>query len=144
MTISISGSHRLAFAADFGPAATPPITTSLFFIFVPSPPLDLSWNNSYFKFEKTVIQEEKGGAGMINLEVKTKLSEKELGERLKKFFGKGGLGLALCDDNPQCLSFEGGGGYVTANISHEEGKTRITLVSQEWEHQVKEFAAGLP
>ena len=81
---------------------------------------------------------------MINLEVKTKLSEKELGERLKKFFGKGGLGLKVCDDTPQCLSFEGGGGYVTANISTDEGKTRVTLVSQEWEHQVKEFAAGLP
>jgi hypothetical protein len=81
---------------------------------------------------------------MINLEAKTKLSKKELEERLKKFFGKGGLGLVLCEDTPQCLSFEGGGGYVTATISTEEGKTRVALVSQEWEHQVKEFAAGLP
>jgi len=81
---------------------------------------------------------------MINLESNTKLSKKELGERLKKFFGKGGLGLEVCEDTPQCLSFEGGGGYVTANIHAEEGKTRVTLVSQEWEHQVKEFAAGLP
>ena len=81
---------------------------------------------------------------MINLEAKTKVSEKELGERLKKFFGKGGLGLKVCDDTPQCLSFEGGGGYVTANISTDEGKTRVTVVSQEWEHQVEEFASGLP
>ena len=81
---------------------------------------------------------------MINLEAKTKLSKKELGERLKKFFGKGGLGLELCEDTPKCLSFEGGGGYVTASIHTEEGKTRVTLVSQEWEYQVKEFAAGLP
>ncbi len=81
---------------------------------------------------------------MINLESKTKLSKKELGERLKKFFGKGGLGLEVCEDTPQCLSFEGGGGYVTATIHAEEGKTRVNLVSQEWEHQVKEFAAGLP
>ena len=81
---------------------------------------------------------------MINLEAKTKLSKKEVGERLTKFFGKGGLGLELCEDTPQCLSFEGGGGYVTANISTDAGKTRVTLVSQEWDHQVKEFAAGLP
>jgi hypothetical protein len=81
---------------------------------------------------------------MINLESKTKLSKKELGERLKKFFGKGGLGLEVCEDTPQCLSFEGGGGYVTATIRTEEGKTRVTLVSQEWEHQLKEFAAELP
>ena len=81
---------------------------------------------------------------MINLEAKTKLSEEELAERLKKFFGKGGLGLTLCEDTPDCLSFEGGGGYVTATLGTEEGKTRVTLVSQEWEHQVKEFASGLP
>ena len=81
---------------------------------------------------------------MINLEAKTKLSQKDLVERLKKFFGTGGLGLKLCENAPQCLSFEGGGGYVTATIGTEEGKTRVTLVTQEWEHQVKEFAAGLP
>ena len=81
---------------------------------------------------------------MINLEAKTKLSKKDLVERLKKFFGKGGLGLEACEDTPDCLSFEGGGGYVTANIGTEEEKTRLTLVSQEWEHQVKEFASGLP
>ena len=81
---------------------------------------------------------------MINLEAKTKLSKKEVVKRLTKFFGKGGLGLELCEDTPQCLSFEGGGGYVTANIGTEAGKTRVTLVSQEWDHQVKEFAASLP
>ena len=81
---------------------------------------------------------------MINLEAKTKLPKKEVVERLTKFFGKGGLGLELCEDTPQCLSFEGGDGYVTANISAEAGKTRVTLVSQEWDHQVKEFAASLP
>ena len=81
---------------------------------------------------------------MINLEAKTKLSKKDLVERLKKFFGTGGLGLEACEDTPEYLSFEGGGGYVTANLGTEEGKTRVTLVSQEWEHQVKEFASGLP
>jgi hypothetical protein len=81
---------------------------------------------------------------MINLEAKTKLSQKDLVERLKKFFGKGGLGLKACEDTPDCLSFEGGGGYVTASLGTDEGKTRVTLVSQEWEHQVKEFASGLP
>ena len=81
---------------------------------------------------------------MINLEVKTKLSQKQAVQRLKQFFGKGGLGLDLCDETPQCLSFEGGGGYVTATIDSEKDRTRINLVSQEWDHQVKEFASGLP
>ncbi len=81
---------------------------------------------------------------MINLEAKTKLSRKEVSDRLKSFFGKGGLGLEVCEETPQCLSFEGGGGYVTANVSTEGDKTRVTLVTQEWDYQVKEFVADLP
>jgi len=81
---------------------------------------------------------------MINLEVKTKLSQDEVVKRLKKFFGKGGLGLDITEESSQCLNFEGGGGYVTATLCLEEGKTRIGLVAQEWDHQVKEFASGLP
>jgi len=81
---------------------------------------------------------------MINLEVTTKLGQVEAMERLKRFFGKGGLGLDLSEEAPQCLSFEGGGGYVTPTLCPEEGKTRIDLVSQEWDDQVKKFASGLP
>ena len=81
---------------------------------------------------------------MINLEVKTKLKQEEVINRLKKFFGKGGLGLEITEEAPQCLTFEGGGGYVTATLCPEEGKTRINLVSQEWDSQVKKFASSLP
>jgi hypothetical protein len=80
---------------------------------------------------------------MLNLEVKTKLTEKEVVDELKKFFGKGGLGLDLTDEGPQCLYFEGGGGHVSANLCPEEGKTRINLVTQEWDYQVKAFASKL-
>jgi hypothetical protein len=81
---------------------------------------------------------------MINLEVKTKLKQEEVIDRLKKFFGKGGLGLEMTEETPQCLTFEGGGGHVTATLCPEEGKIRINLVSQEWDFQVKNFASGLP
>ena len=80
---------------------------------------------------------------MINLDVRTKLKPEDVMERLKKFFGKGGLGLEIAEEAPQCLTFEGGGGYVTATLCPEEGKTRINLVSQEWDSQVKRFASGL-
>ena len=80
---------------------------------------------------------------MINLEAKTKLTPEEVVIRLKKFFGKGGLGLELTEDAPQCLTFKGGGGYVTATLCLDEGKTRINLVAQEWDHQVKEFVSSL-
>ena len=80
---------------------------------------------------------------MINLEAKTKLTPEEVVNRLKKFFGKGGLGLELTEDAPQCLTFQGGGGYVTATLCLDEGKTRINLVAQEWDQQVKKFVSGL-
>ncbi len=81
---------------------------------------------------------------MLNLEVTTKLSQEEVIQRLKKFFGKGGLGLDLTEEAPQCLTFEGGGGHVNATICSEEGKIRMNLVTQEWENQVKNFASSLP
>jgi hypothetical protein len=81
---------------------------------------------------------------MTNLDVRTKLKQEDVIDRLKKFFGKGGLGLEIAEEAPQCLTFEGGGGYVTATVCPEEGKTKINLVSQEWDYQVKKFASGLP
>jgi hypothetical protein len=81
---------------------------------------------------------------MTNLDVRTKLKREEILDRLKTFFGKGGLGLEITEENPQCLTFEGAGGYVTATLCSEEDKTRINLVTQEWDFQVKRFASGLP
>ena len=81
---------------------------------------------------------------MLNLDVRTKAAEKEVMEQLKNYFGKGGLGLELTEEGPQCLTFEGGGGHVTATLCQEEGKTRINLVTQEWDFQVKKFASSLP
>ncbi len=80
---------------------------------------------------------------MISMEGKTKFSPEEVVKKLKKYFGKGGQGLELTEENPQCLTFSGGGGYVTATVCSEEGKTRVNLVAQEWEHQVKEFLSSL-
>jgi hypothetical protein len=80
---------------------------------------------------------------MLNLEIKTKLSQEEAIQQLKKFFGKGGMGLEITEESPQCLTFEGGGGHVTATLCPEEGKTRMTLVTQEWDDPVKKFASGL-
>jgi hypothetical protein len=80
---------------------------------------------------------------MLNLEVRTKLSKEEATARVKKFFGDGGQGLSLTDETGSCLSFEGGGGYVTVTVTAEAGTARIELVTQEWEFQVKEFAATL-
>jgi hypothetical protein len=77
---------------------------------------------------------------MLNLEVKTKLSKEDVKSRVKKFFGEGGQGLRLSDESADCLSFEGGGGYVSVTVSPDGDRTRIDLVTQEWDYQVREFA----
>ena len=81
---------------------------------------------------------------MINLERSTKLSTDEVMKRLKKYFGKGGQGLEATEENPYCISYSGGGGYVNATVCVEDGKTKVNLVTQEWEYQAKEFLSQLP
>ena len=81
---------------------------------------------------------------MTNLEIRTKLSEEDAVKRIKQFFGEAGQGLMLTEDTPGCLSFQGGGGYVTAHVIAEGGETTINLLTQEWDFQVKDFASRLP
>jgi hypothetical protein len=80
---------------------------------------------------------------MLNLQAKTKLPIEDVMVRAKRFFGEGGLGLSLAEETPGCVTFEGAGGYVTVSMCAEEGKTRVDLLTQEWDYQVKEFAAKL-
>ncbi len=82
---------------------------------------------------------------MLNLEVKTKSTPVKVVKKLKSYFGEGegGQGLKLRDETSQCLNFEGAGGYVTATLCPEDNLTRVELITQEWEYQVKQFAAKL-
>lgn len=80
---------------------------------------------------------------MLNLKCKTKLPQEEVIKHTKHFLGEGGLGLTLTEETPQCLTFEGGGGFVTVTVFLKEGQTRVDLVTQEWDHQVKRFASDL-
>jgi hypothetical protein len=80
---------------------------------------------------------------VLKLEKKTKKTPQEVARKLKIFFGQGGLGLVLKEETPTCLTFEGGGGYVTATLCEEETGTRVDLATQEWDYQVKEFASRL-
>ena len=80
---------------------------------------------------------------MIHMEGQSRLAPQEVLGRLRKFFGKGGQGLELTEENASCLTFTGGGGYVTANVCREGEQTKVDLVSQEWEYQVKEFLSQI-
>jgi hypothetical protein len=81
---------------------------------------------------------------MLNLEVKTKWSREKAMEALKNYFGKGGLGLEITAETSECLTFEGGGGFVTANVCSRDNHTRIDFQTQEWDYQVRKFSSSLP
>jgi hypothetical protein len=80
---------------------------------------------------------------MLNLEIITTLSQKKTMSCFKSYFGPGGLGLTLCEDRKDCVSFEGGGGFVTASVCPVDGEIKINIHAREWDYQVKEFAGFL-
>ena len=76
---------------------------------------------------------------MLKIATKTKLSPEEAIKRAVEFFGPGGYGLKVKEQNPDCASFEGGGGGVEVTACAEEKGTSVELESREWDFQVKEF-----
>jgi len=85
-----------------------------------------------------------GKIKMLSMEVRTALSMEDLGERLRGFFGQGGLGLEIKEDCPGRMTFTGGGGTVTAAFRAEGGKTLLKIVTSGWAVPVKKFVTGLP
>ena len=75
--------------------------------------------------------------------VETKLSPEEVIEKAKVLFGEAGLGLEMVEKNPCCVTFTGGGGYVTVTASAKEKKTVVDLETREWDYDVKRFMRAL-
>jgi hypothetical protein len=80
---------------------------------------------------------------MLNISKETNLSSEEIRQKTRDYFGKKGLKLEMTDEETDCLSFTGGGGYVKATICPQEGKNRLDIITQEWEYDVKEFLSRL-
>ena len=80
---------------------------------------------------------------MIRIANQTGLASEEVLERASKFFGKGGEGLEEKERNPCCISFEGGGGYVSISIYDEEKHRTVEVESREFEYQAKQFLRKL-
>lgn len=85
-----------------------------------------------------------GKIKVLSMEVRTSLSMEELAERLNEFFGKDALGLALKEDCPGRMRFEGNGGHVTAAFCAEAEKTLLKIVTSGWAVPVKKFIDKLP
>lgn len=82
---------------------------------------------------------------MLRMSVGTKLSIEETLDRARRFFGPGGLGLEAREQSPCCITFEGGGGYVTVTIEGQGagGKNEVVLETREWEYDVRQFARDI-
>ena len=76
---------------------------------------------------------------MLKIGTKTKLTSEEAIKRAVEFFGAGGYGLEVKEQQLNCVSFEGGGGGVKVTACIEEKGTSRELVSREWDYQVREF-----
>jgi hypothetical protein len=71
--------------------------------------------------------------------VETKKDPEEAIRMAKAYFGEGGLGLEVVEQNPCCVTFTGGGGHVTVTASAGEGGTTVELETREWDYHVKKF-----
>lgn len=80
---------------------------------------------------------------MLNMSKETSLSPEEIKQKTRDYFGEKGLKLEPTEDEGDCLTFTGGGGYVTATVCPQEGKNRLDIVTQEWEYDVKQFLSHL-
>ena len=76
---------------------------------------------------------------MLKMEIKTRLSEEEVIKKAVEFFGTGGYGLEVKEQNECLVTFEGGGGGVSVATCVEGDKTAVELTSREWDYQLKEF-----
>ena len=71
--------------------------------------------------------------------VETKLSPEKAIKKVRAYFGEGGLGLELIEQEPCCVYFEGGGGHVSVTAIVGDKKTTVKLETREWDYHVKRF-----
>ena len=76
---------------------------------------------------------------MLNIETTTRLSPEEAIKSAVEFFGPEGYGMEVASRDKCCAEFQGGGGGVTVTvISRDKGAT-VSLISREWDYQVRDF-----
>ena len=84
----------------------------------------------------------RGKVKMLSVEYRSGLKPEEITKRLKEYFRRD-LGLELTEEKPGCLTFEGGGGFVTASLHEEKQKTKVEIVTRQWDQKVREFVSHL-
>jgi len=80
---------------------------------------------------------------MLRIFKQTDLTSEQILERAAGFFGPDGHGLDEKERGSCCVSFEGGGGFVTVTVSEQAGRRSVEIETREHEYQVKQFLRGL-
>jgi 4a-hydroxytetrahydrobiopterin dehydratase len=89
------------------------------------------WPGGYERSEEVRV--------MPRYSVETKQSPEEAIKKAIGYFGEAGLGLQADEQNPCCVYFEGGGGFVRVTAGKGEKRTEVELETREWDYQVKQF-----
>lgn len=76
---------------------------------------------------------------MARYSCKTKQNPEKAIQEAIAFFGKGGLGLEIVEQNVCCVSFQGGGGHVTVTANARDKETTLELETREWDYPVQQF-----
>jgi hypothetical protein len=76
---------------------------------------------------------------MLSLNARTKIKPEEVIKKAVQFFGPGGYGLKIIQQDAGSVSFEGGGGGVRVTACTDEKGTSVDLETREWEFQLREF-----
>lgn len=80
---------------------------------------------------------------MARYSFETKKRAEEVIKEAMVFFGEGGLGLSVVEQNSCCVSLEGGGGHVSVTANPGEKKTMVDLETREWDYHVRRFMSEL-
>jgi hypothetical protein len=80
---------------------------------------------------------------MLRLSRKTQSTSEQILDRAAEFFGPKGHGLEEKERGSCCVTFEGGGGYVTVAVSEQSDGRAVEIETREHEYQAKQFLARL-
>jgi hypothetical protein len=69
----------------------------------------------------------------------SKWSTQKINDAAQAYFGAGGLGLKNTSQDDCCLSYTGGGGYVSITIRESNGKRYVELDVSEWDTHISSF-----
>ncbi|MDD5288020.1 MAG: hypothetical protein PHY28_02770 [Dehalococcoidales bacterium] len=76
---------------------------------------------------------------MLKISTDTKLTPEEAIKKAIEFFGTKGYKLKPIEQTATSANFEGGGGFIEVTACADKGKTKVDIMSREWDFQVKEF-----